>query len=504
MCHGTEMPTVQETPTKAAEPAKKGVFEGFSFGLSKTAAAAAEPAKPTFAFSNIGQTPPSAAAARPVEENNAVANVSTGHNDDEEYEPTAHFEPVIALPDLIEVRTGEEDELVVFEHRAKLLRFVKESKEWKDRGIGNMKVLVSKSDPNKVRLLMRREQVLKLCCNQMITKDTKFNKLPNSETALSWYGQDYSENELQLEMLAVRFKTAETCQRFHQAILDAQKNMSERKDQTPAGAATTATTSTNAAEKPKGFGDQFKPKAGAWTCEGCYCSNKGTDSTCPACNTPKDKNAVNEKPKPVAQAATPKFTFGNLSAAIQNATTTKTNTTTTTTTTTEKGFGDQFKPKAGAWTCEGCYCSNKATDTICPACNAPKDKNATSEPAKAATPITSKFSFGNLNAATTKSTANAAATGFGDQFKPKPGSWSCTKCYTANTVEAVHCVACEAPKDDTVPKKETKNIFGTPSELRKIIMTFSCNKTYSRYQFRWRKNDFFIRQSQQHDTAHHK
>lgn len=470
-------PVPQETPPKAAEPAKKNVFEGFSFGLStvsKAAAAANEPAKPKFAFSNIGQTPSSVAAAKPVEENNAVANVSAGHNDDEEYEPTAHFEPVIALPDLIEVKTGEEDELVVFEHRAKLLRFVKESKEWKDRGLGNMKVLVSKSNPNKVRLLMRREQVLKLCCNQMITKDTKFNKLANLDTALSWCGQDYSENELQTETLAVRFKTAETCQRFHQAILDAQKNMGDGNDQASAGAATPATTSTNASVKPMGFGDQFKPKAGEWTCEGCYCSNKAADTTCPACNTPKDKNAVHEKPKPVAQEATPKFTFGNLSAAIQNATTTKTDSTTTA----EKGFGDQFKPKAGSWMCEGCYCSNQSTDTKCPACNTPKDKNAPSEPTKAATPITSKFIFGNLNAAATNSTANAAVTGFGDQFKPKPGSWSCTKCYTANTVESVHCVACEAPKDDTVPKKETKNIFGTPSKCGNARISIIISKIF--------------------------
>lgn len=409
---------------------------------SRAAAAPVEPAKPTFSFSSLVQTPPKAAAAvAPAPD----ANVSAGHNEDEEYEPTAHFEPVIALPDLIEVKTGEEDEIALFEHRAKLLRFVKESKEWKDRGIGNMKVLVSKSNPNKVRLLMRREQVLKLCCNQMIAKDTKFVKLPNTETALSWYGQDYSENELQVETLAVRFKTAEICQRFHQAILDAQEKMSDGDYEAPvdvtttrtstASASTANTLSTDPAGQQKGFGDQFKPKAGSWTCEGCYCSNKATDSTCPACNTPKDKNAVSEKPKATVPA-TPKFSFGTLNAAISNATTKPTETTT------QKGFGDQFKPKAGAWTCEGCYCSNKATDITCPACNTPKDKNAVNDqPKAAAQPFTSKFNFGTLNAATAKPAEKLTVSGFGDQ----------------------------APKDD---KKETKNIFGTPSKCHHEIVNF--------------------------------
>lgn len=35
-----------------------------------------------------------------------------------------HFEPVIELPDLVEVKTGEEDETVLYAHRAKLYRFV--------------------------------------------------------------------------------------------------------------------------------------------------------------------------------------------------------------------------------------------------------------------------------------------------------------------------------------------------------------------------------------------
>ena len=45
----------------------------------------------------------------------------SGHAED--YEPDIDFKPIIPLPDLVEVKTGEEDEIKVFGHRAKLYRY---------------------------------------------------------------------------------------------------------------------------------------------------------------------------------------------------------------------------------------------------------------------------------------------------------------------------------------------------------------------------------------------
>ena len=42
-----------------------------------------------------------------------------------------HFEPVLPLPDLVEVRTGEEGDEVLFQSRSKLYRF---DDAWKERG----------------------------------------------------------------------------------------------------------------------------------------------------------------------------------------------------------------------------------------------------------------------------------------------------------------------------------------------------------------------------------
>lgn len=57
----------------------------------------------------------------------------------EEEEANVQFKPVIPLPDIVEVKTGEENEEILYTHRAKLYRFV--SGEWKERGIGDVKIL---------------------------------------------------------------------------------------------------------------------------------------------------------------------------------------------------------------------------------------------------------------------------------------------------------------------------------------------------------------------------
>lgn len=57
----------------------------------------------------------------------------------------------------------------------------------------------------KVRLLMRRELVLKVCCNHYIDENMEFKALLTSEKALTWCAQDYSDGDLKCELLAIRF-----------------------------------------------------------------------------------------------------------------------------------------------------------------------------------------------------------------------------------------------------------------------------------------------------------
>jgi Ran-binding protein 1 len=83
----------------------------------------------------------------------------------EEHEPNAEFEPVVHLTQKVETKTHEEGEELVFRiQKAKLFRFDREAREWKERGTGEVKLL-KHIENGKIRLLMRREKTLKVCAN---------------------------------------------------------------------------------------------------------------------------------------------------------------------------------------------------------------------------------------------------------------------------------------------------------------------------------------------------
>lgn len=277
-----------DTTKKTSQPSP---FANFTFGQS---------ANKSFSelFSGISKTPTAAPVVNDMNKSNEAHDEDVDH-----FEPNVHFEPVIALPELVEVKTGEEEEEIKFVHRAKLLRYDATNKEWKERGIGEMKVLVSKKNSSKARLLMRREQVLKLCCNMSITKELDLKKM--NATTYSFAGQDFSENEIHAEFLAIKFKTSELVEKFVAAVKEAQSNLNAQSTQE-------CKTEEKKPAETKGFGDKFKPKVGSWTCEGCYISNKPDDLYCVACDAPKD----NTVPKKEAKSAfapdpnAPTFSFG--------------------------------------------------------------------------------------------------------------------------------------------------------------------------------------------------
>lgn len=64
----------------------------------------------------------------------------------------------------VEVQTGEEDETCFWKHRAKLYRWSKETGEWKERGLGEAKLLQHKEN-KKIRFLLRQEKTLKIVAN---------------------------------------------------------------------------------------------------------------------------------------------------------------------------------------------------------------------------------------------------------------------------------------------------------------------------------------------------
>jgi E3 SUMO-protein ligase RanBP2 len=132
-----------------------------------------------------------------------------------EHDPMSDFKPIIPLPDEVVQTTGEEGETVLFENRAKLYRFVEG--EWKERGVGNLKILEA-PDTKKARLLMRRDQVLKVCCNHQVPHDIALSHISGNDKTWSWAAHDFADETLRVEKFGVKFKTVEEANNFRDVI----------------------------------------------------------------------------------------------------------------------------------------------------------------------------------------------------------------------------------------------------------------------------------------------
>lgn len=151
-------------------------------------------------------------------------DVSDDENVEEE-ENTTYFTPVIPLPDKVEVKTGEENETVLYSHRAKLFRF--KDSEWRERGLGDVKILQHKTT-GKMRVVMRREQIFKICLNHVLDHDIEYKQKDDK----SWHFvvNDFSEGAIELEQLCLRFKTPEISEEFKKAIDDALSGVSSKQN----------------------------------------------------------------------------------------------------------------------------------------------------------------------------------------------------------------------------------------------------------------------------------
>uniref|UniRef100_A0A3P9PDW1 E3 SUMO-protein ligase RanBP2 n=1 Tax=Poecilia reticulata TaxID=8081 RepID=A0A3P9PDW1_POERE len=338
----------------------------------------------------------------------------------EEDEDGPHFEPIVPLPDKVDVKTGEEEEEEMFCNRAKLYRFDTETKEWKERGIGNIKIL-KHNTKGKVRLLMRREQVLKICANHYITADMLLKPNAGSDKSWVWNAIDYADEEPKPEQLAIRFKTVDEAALFKAKFEEAQQvtSKSPEKQQEKKG------------ETPKDLGllaSRFALKEGEWDCAVCDVRNKATAAQCAACNTPNPQSSS----KPELQATTEvktspfSFKFGTDSSKPSGSTSTFT------------GFGAFGTSVPSSFTFG--MSSSKPTDKLA----GPFAQSTTVAPAAQSTTV-----------APAAPTAPAAS-GFLADFAKKDGQWDCNVCLVRNEGSAAQCVSCQSPN----PNPSLEAMFG--------------------------------------------
>lgn len=98
--------------------------------------------------------------------------------------------------------------------RAKLYRLT-EAGEWKERGLGDLKILRHKETKN-LRVVMRREKVLKICLNHVLNSSVVYK--PKDEKTWLFAVHDFSEGESVLERFALRFKNADIAQVFYNTV----------------------------------------------------------------------------------------------------------------------------------------------------------------------------------------------------------------------------------------------------------------------------------------------
>ena len=205
----------------------------------------------------------------------------------EEYVPQVDFKPLVKLEE-VEVKTGEEDEDVLFKVRCKLYRFSTETKEWKEKGAGEIKILKHKTTENTFRILMRRDQIFKLCANHRITAELKMEIV--NEKQVRWHAHDYSEEtQGRHELLAAKFRHEDDAKQFKSEFEKAQLASKQSSGQHVASASQ-PTINVNSLNS---LASSLKISEGSWKCDGCLTTNKPDATKCACCEQVRvDKNAT--------------------------------------------------------------------------------------------------------------------------------------------------------------------------------------------------------------------
>lgn len=131
----------------------------------------------------------------------------------------------------VETRSGEEDEEVVFSVRAKLFIYGETmldvgtgNKTWKERGIGDARILRHR-EHQRLRLLMRQEKTMKVIANHALDPRIKLEPNVGSDRSWVWSAFDFAEGELVETVFALRFADSDVAQEFKKKFTDCQQEM---------------------------------------------------------------------------------------------------------------------------------------------------------------------------------------------------------------------------------------------------------------------------------------
>jgi Ran-binding protein 1 len=160
-------------------------------------------------------------------------NPEVGGKEDEkapEEESTATFEPVVKL-DVVETKTGEEEEETLYSQRAKLFIFGETlldkgtgKKTWRERGVGDIRLLKHR-EHQRIRVLMRQEKTMKILANHVLDPRITLETNAGSDRSWVWSAFDFSEGELVETVFAARFPDSDIANEFKKKFLGFQTEM---------------------------------------------------------------------------------------------------------------------------------------------------------------------------------------------------------------------------------------------------------------------------------------
>ncbi|CAN4128339.1 unnamed protein product [Withania somnifera] len=157
----------------------------------------------------------------------------------EDEDTGAQVAPIVRLQE-VAVSTGEENEDVLLDLKSKLYRFDKEGNQWKERGVGTVKLLKHK-ETGKVRLVMRQSKTLKICANHLVLPTMLIQEHAGNEKSCVWHAADFADGELKEETFCIRFASIESCKTFKEKleeIAESQQTKSGESEEAAAAAAT--------------------------------------------------------------------------------------------------------------------------------------------------------------------------------------------------------------------------------------------------------------------------
>lgn len=157
-----------------------------------------------------------AAAGAGDEDDDAAGGAGDGDADDE---CQAEFKPVVQLAE-VETVSGEEAEEALCDVKSKLYRFDHGSGEWKERGVGQVRLLRHREN-DRIRLLFRQEKTLKVRANHVVMPGTSLKPHSGSDKALVWSAVDFSGDEQATELFCIRFASPERALEFKRKFEEA-------------------------------------------------------------------------------------------------------------------------------------------------------------------------------------------------------------------------------------------------------------------------------------------